>query len=154
MLMGFMVADVALAVAMTIPVLILAFIVGVEFASGPVGIVVYLLISAVWALVYNGFPYAIALKTGNPAAVNTSFMIFFPVVFLTPLFVPLELMTGWLETVASYNPVTYLLQGMRSLVSEGWVLEDIIASLIGIGAIGLISVPLASWALLGRVRRR
>ena len=154
MLMGFMVADVVLAVAMTIPVLILAFIVGVEFASGPVGIVVYLLISAVWALVYNGFPYAIALKTGNPAAVNTSFMIFFPVVFLTPLFVPLELMTGWLETVASYNPVTYLLQGMRSLVTEGWVLEDIIASLIGIGAIGLISVPLASWALLGRVRRR
>ncbi len=153
LLLGFVVADLVLAVAMSIPVFILAFIVGVDFASGILGICALLALTALWAMVYNGFPYAIALKTGNAAAVNTSFIIFFPVVFLTPLFVPQEALTGWMETVTVYNPVTYLLQGMRSLVSEGWVLTDIAAALGGIAALGVLTIPLASWALLGRVRR-
>ena len=154
MLLGFVAADLVLAVAMSIPVFILAFAVGVNFESGLLGIVALLALTALWAMVYNGFPYAIALKTGNAAAVNTSFIIFFPVVFLTPLFVPKEALTGWMATVVTYNPVTYLLEGMRSLVSQGWVLTDILAALGGIAGLGVLTIPLASWALLGRVRRK
>ena len=154
MLLGFMVADMAMAVVMSIPVLLLAFVVGVEFVSGLLGIAALIALTVIWAIVFNGFPYAIALKTGNPAAVNTSFILFFPVVFMTPLFVPQEALTGWMATVVQYNPVTYLLQGMRSLVSEGWVLGDILAAFGGIAGIAVLSIPLASLALLGRVRRR
>ncbi len=154
MLLGFMVADVALAVVMTMPVLALALAVGVEFKTGLPGVAVLLLLTVCWTVIYNGFPYSIALKTGNPAAVNTSFIIFFPVVFLSPVFVPQEAMTGWMATIVRFNPVTYLLQGMRSLVSEGWVVEDIMVAVAAIAAIGLITFPLATWALLGRARRR
>ena len=153
MLLGFMAADMALAVTMSIPVLILAFVIGVDFATGILGIAALLALTVVWAIVYNGFPYAIALKTGNPAAVNTSFIIFFPVVFLTPLFVPQEAMTGWMATIVQYNPVTYLLRGMRALISEGWALGDILAAAAGIGVVGLITIPLATLALLSRIRR-
>lgn len=154
MLLGFMVADMALAVVMSIPVLVLAFVIGVDFASGLLGIAALVAVTVVWAVVFNGFPYSIALKTGNPAAVNTSFIIFFPVIFMTPLFVPREALTGWMGTIVQYNPVTYLLQGMRSLVSEGWVLGDILAAFAGIAGIAVVTIPLASLALLGRVRRR
>ena len=66
-----------------------------------------------------GFGYAIALKTGNPAAVNSSFLLFFPFLFLTSSYVPRDAaVRGWLDTVAGWNPVTYLLEGMRSLVIE------------------------------------
>ena len=153
MLLGFMVADMALAVTMSIPVLILAFVIGVDFATGILGIAALLALTVVWSIVYNGFPYAIALKTGNPAAVNTSFIIFFPVVFLTPLFVPQEAMTGWMATIVQYNPVTYLLRGMRALISEGWALDDLLAAAAGIGVVGLITIPLATLALLSRIRR-
>ena len=153
MLLGFMVADMALAVAMSIPVLILAFAIGVDFATGPLGIVALLALTLVWAVVYNGFTYAIALKTGNPAAVNTSFIIFFPLVFLTPLFVPQDAMTGWMATIVQYNPVTYVLGGMRALISEGWALGDLLAAGAGVGVVGLITIPLATLALLGRIRR-
>ncbi len=153
MLLGFMVADMALAVAMSIPVFVLAFAIGVDFATGLLGIAALLVLTVIWAIVYNGFPYAIALKTGNPAAVNSSFIIFFPVVFLSPVFVPQEAMTGWMATVVQYNPVTYLLRGMRSLISEGWAPDDIYVALVGIGAIGVVTIPLATLALLGRVRR-
>ncbi len=154
MLLGLLVADMAIAVVMTIPVLILALAVGVSFSSGPLGVIVLLLLTVIWTAIYNGFPYAVALKTGNPAMVNASFIIFFPVVFMSPVFVPQEAMTGWMATIVQFNPVTYLLRGMRSLINEGWVFEDILGALAGIAAIGLISIPLASWALRGRVRRR
>jgi len=154
MLLGFMVADLVLVMALSIPVIALGLIVGVRFETGLLGIIAFLGIAGIWALAYNGLPYAVALKTGNPAAVNSSFLLFLPVTFLTTVFVPEEALTGWMSQVVKFNPVTYLLQGMRSLVSEGWVVEDLLAAFAGIGSVALLSVPLAMWSLLGRVRRR
>lgn len=83
LLFGLMASDFVLAMVMTIPVLLLGVVVGVDYATGLAGWAFILLIAAFWSLAYAGFPYAIALKTGNPAAVNTSFVIFLPLVFLT-----------------------------------------------------------------------
>ena len=153
MLFGLMVADFALVVALILPVIALGLVFGVRFESGPLGIVVFVLIAGLWGLIYTGFPYAIALKTGNPAAVNSSFLLFLPFVFLTTLFLPKEALTGWMANVATYNPVTYLLDALRSLISEGW---DPQALLVGVGAIllvGVVSMSLAMLALHSRVRR-
>ena len=154
MLLGFMVADFLLVVALSVPVIVLGLIVGVRFETGVLGILAFVGIAGLWALVYNGFPYTIALKTGNPAAVNSSFLLFFPFTFLTTVFVPQEALTGWMETVSRFNPVTYLLQGLRSIVTDGWVWQDVLAALGAIGVVALVTIPLAMWALLGRVRRR
>jgi len=154
MLLGFMVADLCIVIGLSLPVLALGFATGVRFESGPFGVLAFLGIAGIWAIVYNGLPYAIALKTGNPAAVNSSFLLFLPVTFLTTVFVPKEALTGWMARVVEFNPVTYLLQGMRSLITEGWVVTDILLALAGIGVVAVISVPLAMGALLGRVRRR
>jgi ABC-2 type transport system permease protein len=153
MLLGFMVADVALVLALMTPVVLLGLALGVGFETGVLGVLAFLGLGAVWALVYNGFPYAIALKTGNPAAVNSSFLLFFPVLFLAPVFLPREVMTGWMGTVAGYNPTTYMLEGMRSLITGGWDAGAIAGGAAAIAAIGVVSIPLALWALLGRVRR-
>ena len=115
-LLGHMAADVSVAAALTVPILVLGFILGVRFETGPLGVVVFILLAALWSLAFAGFGYAIALKTGNPAAVNSSFLLFFPFLFLTSSYVPREQLTGWLDTVAAWNPVTYLLEGLRSLI--------------------------------------
>jgi ABC-2 type transport system permease protein len=128
-------------------------LVGVSFETGVLGVIVFLAISAFWGLVFTGFPYAIALKTGNPAAVNSSFLLFFPFTFLTTTFLPLEAMDGWLKTFATYNPVTYLLEGLRSLLMEGWVWDDILKALIATSLVGLVSFTLAFAALGGRVKK-
>ena len=70
----------------------------------------------------------------------SSFLLFFPFAFLTTTFVPEEALTGWLATIATYNPVTYILQGMRSLSQEGWNAGDLAACLAAIGAIGVICI--------------
>ena len=153
LLLGLMVADFALVIALSIPVLALGLLLGVEFATGPLGALAFLLLAGLWGLAYTGFPYAIALRTGNPAAVNSSFILFFPFAFLTTTFLPQEALTGWLATVADYNPVTYLLAGLRSLVSEGWEAGDLLPAAGAVAGVGLLSFALAFAALRARVRR-
>ncbi|HEY3703035.1 MAG TPA: ABC transporter permease [Acidimicrobiales bacterium] len=153
LLLGLMVADFTLVVALTIPVLVVGFAVGVSFVTGVAGVVAFVLLAALWGLAFTGFPYAIALKTGNPAAVNSSFVLFFPLAFLTTAFVPKSSLTGWLSTIATYNPVTYLLDGLRALTSVGWNGTALAEALVSIAAVGVISMSLALAALRGRVRR-
>ena len=154
LLLGLMIADFALVVALTVPVIIMSFIVGVSFATGVPGILVFMFLSGLWGLVFTGFPYAIALKTGNPAAVNISFLLFFPLLFTTTLFMPQEAMTGWLSAAADYNPVTYLLAALRSLISNGWEPLTLAKGLGAVLGVGVVSIGLALAALRGRATRK
>jgi ABC-2 type transport system permease protein len=151
-LLGHLCADVTVAAALTVPILIVGFLLGVRFESGPVGIVVFILIAALWSLAFSGFGYAVALKTGNPGAVNSMFLLFFPFLFLTTSYVPKNQLSGWLHTVAAWNPVTYLLEGLRSLVTVGWDASDIGAALLAVVIVGVLSMTLCFAALRGRSR--
>lgn len=153
LLVGMMVADFVLVAALTIPVIVLGLITGVSFATGVGGAIVFVLVASLWGLVFAGFPYAIALKTGNPAAVNTSFVIFFPFMFLTTAFVPKPALSGWLSGAADANPVTYLLEALRSLVMTGWDGMALLKGLAAIGGVGVVTLGLALLALRGRVAR-
>jgi ABC-2 type transport system permease protein len=152
LLLGLMVADFVLVIALCLPVLALGAITGVTFASGPAGIVVFVLLAAVWGVAFTGFPYAIALRTGNPGAVAASFILFFPFAFLTTAYVPRQFLGGWLATAADWNPVTYVLAGLRSLVMDGWDGSAILAAVAATAIVGTVSIGLALVALRRRVR--
>jgi ABC-2 type transport system permease protein len=153
-LLGHMAADVAVAAVLTAPILILGAVLGVRFAAGPAGIVAFVLLASLWSLAFAGFGYAIALKTGNPAAVNSAFLLFFPFLFLTSSYVPRSQLSGWLNTVAGFNPVTYLLGGLRSLVlGTGWQWVQLGQAVAAIAVVGAISMTLCFAALRGRVKR-
>ena len=152
-LLGHMLADVAVAGALTVPIVILGFILGVHFRTGPLGVLVFVLLAALWSLAFAGFGYAIALKTGNPAAVNSAFLLFFPFLFLTSSYVPRSQLTGWLNTVAAWNPVTYLLGGLRALTMRGWQWTALGQALVAIAVVGVVSMTLCFGALRGRLKQ-
>lgn len=152
LLFGLMAADVLVLVLLCLPVLAMGFLIGVRFETGIPGLFVFVLICALWGLVFTGFPYAVALKTGSPAAVNACFIIFFPLFFLTDAVIPKAASTGWFSTVATYNPVTYLLGALRSLITAGWDSDTLIKGLAALAGIGVVSMSLALLALRGRVR--
>jgi ABC-2 type transport system permease protein len=152
LLLGLMMADLFLIITLSIPVVIMGFIVGARFETGFIGVLLFILMAGLWGLAFTGFPYAIALKTGNPAAVNTSFILFFPFAFLTTSFLPREALTGWLSAIAGWNPVTYLLAGMRSLVLGGWDGGELVKGFAAIAGVGLVSMTLAFAALRGRLK--
>jgi ABC-2 type transport system permease protein len=115
--------------------IVLALPFGIRIASGPLGFVLLLLMCAGWAVVYSGFLQVVALKTRSAAATNSAGLLFFPLLFLTPNFVPRNLLSPAMEVAATLNPVTYLMEGLRSLI-----LEDLNWVVIGRGfAVVLIS---------------
>ena len=152
-LLGHMVADVAVAIGLVIPITAVGFLVGVRFDTGVLGVLAFIALGALWSLAFTGFGYAIALKTGNPAAVNSSFLLFFPFLFLTTSYVPREQLDGWLDVVASWNPVTYLLEGMRTLVYGGWDWGDLGAALLAVVIVGIVSMSMCFATLRGRIKR-
>jgi ABC-2 type transport system permease protein len=153
-LVGHMAADVAVAAALTVPILLLGFVLGVRFEGGPLGVLVFMLLASLWSLAFSGFGYAIALKTGNPAAVNSSFLLFFPFLFLTSSYVPRSQLSGWLDTVAGLNPVTYLLDGLRSVVmGGGWQWDELGGAVLAVAFVALVSMSLCFAALRGRVKQ-
>lgn len=153
LLLGLMVADLALVIALSIPVLLLGFAVGVGFETGVAGFLGFLLLTGLWGLAFTGFPYAIALKTGSPGAVGASFILFFPFAFLTTATLPQEALTGWLAAIATYNPMTYLLAALRSLLYGGWQVQPLVEGLLATVLVGTVSIGLALAALRGRVAR-
>ncbi len=153
LLLGLMVADLVLVILLTLPVIALGLLVGVRFETGVPGLLVFVLLAGLWGLVFTGFPYAIALKTGSPGAVGASFLLFFPFAFLTTATLPQEALTGWLGTIATFNPMTYLLAALRSLLYGGWQLRPLLEGLLAIAGVGLVSMTLALAALRGRVAR-
>jgi ABC-2 type transport system permease protein len=153
-LLGHMAADVAVAAALTVPILVLGVILGVRFEAGLLGALAFVVLAALWSLAFAGFGYAIALKTGNPAAVNSTFLLFFPFLFLTSSYVPRDQLSSWLNTVAGFNPVTYLLAGLRSLVlGHGWQWVQLSQAAAAIAVVGAISMAMCFAALRGRVKR-
>ena len=152
-LLGLMIADVTIACALTLPILGLALALGVRMESGLLGAALFLLMGCAWSLAFAAFGYAIALKTGNPAAVNSSFLLFFPFLFMTSSYVPRNQLTGWLGDVAGWNPVTYVLEGLRSLVTGGWQWATLGKAWLAIAVVAVVSMSLCLAALRGRTRR-
>ena len=101
---------------------------GIRIASGPLGFILLIVLTALWAVVYGGFMQIIALKTRSAAATNSAGLIFFPLLFLTPNFVPRNLLTRPMEIAATANPVTYIMEALRSLL-----LQDLRWQTIGLG---------------------
>jgi ABC-2 type transport system permease protein len=98
---------------------------GLLGASGVLGAIVLVVLAAFFGVGYAGFGILVALRTRNVQATNTSFLLFFPLLFLTPNFVPFDRLTPVMEALARINPVSYVIVGLRSLVIDGWVWDKL-----------------------------
>jgi ABC-2 type transport system permease protein len=103
-----------------------AMLFGVRIESGVAGFLVMILMMALWATVFSGFMQLVALKTRSAAATQAGSLIFFPLLFLTPSFVPRPLLTRPMEIAATLNPVTYVMEAARSLILDGFRAEALL----------------------------
>jgi ABC-2 type transport system permease protein len=116
--LGRLIAELAKGVVISAAILLLALPFGITIASGPLGAVLIVGLTACWAVVFVGFMQLIALKTRSAAATNAGSLVFFPLLFLTPNFVPRHMLTRPMEIAATLNPVTYLMEALRSLILD------------------------------------
>jgi ABC-2 type transport system permease protein len=140
--LGRLVAEGAKCVAISILIVVIALPFGITIASGPLGFVLLIVLSALWGVVYAGFMQLIALKTRSAAATNSGGLIFFPLLFLTPNFVPRDMLTEPMEVAATINPVTYLMEALRSLILEDLVWADIWPGFAVVAVLGAVMLVL------------
>jgi ABC-2 type transport system permease protein len=128
--------------------------VGVRLATGPAGAVVLLVFAVLICIGFGALGAFAALKTGSGEAVQSLFPAFFVFLFLSSMAMPRNLIeTDWFRAVATLNPVSYLIECIRSLIIVGWDAE---ALLLGFGiavVITIVAVALASTALRTRLAR-
>ncbi len=95
-----------------------------------------------------------ALRSGNGEAVQGVFPLFFAALFLSSMALPRNLIEiDWFQTVATWNPVSYMLEAIRSLVIVGWDGEALALGFACAGGVSLIAMVAASAALRTRMLR-
>jgi ABC-2 type transport system permease protein len=148
LILGRLTADLARGIAGSAIVLLVGIVIfGAHVQSGPAGAVLVVLLAALFGVAYAGFGILVALTTRNVQATNTSFLLFFPLLFLTPNFVPFDRLSPVMETLAKINPVSYVIVGIRSLIIDGWVVDKILVCLGVILVMGVVLIGLSLRAI-------
>jgi ABC-2 type transport system permease protein len=138
--------------ALTFVLVGVAFGAGIE--AGFAGALVIVAMSLVITLAFGCIGAFVALRTGSGEAVQGVFPLFFAALFLSSMALPRDLIEiNWFQTVATYNPVSYMLEGIRSLVITGWDGEALALGFACAGGVALIALVAASSALRTRMVR-
>jgi ABC-2 type transport system permease protein len=128
--------------------------VGVDFAAGLPGVLVLLVFAALVSVGFGAIGIFLALRTGSGEAIQGLFPLLFVFLFISSMNAPRALMeVDWFRVAATANPVSYLLELVRSLIITGW---DGRALALGFGialALAVVALALASWALVDRLAR-
>jgi ABC-2 type transport system permease protein len=140
--LGRLFAEAGKSASITTVIILLSLPFGISIASGVPGYIVLLVLTASWAVVFSGFMQLIALKTRSAAATNSGSLVFFPLLFLTPNFVPRDLLTRPMEVAATFNPVTYIMEAMRSLILQDFDWGRLGRGFAVVGVAGVVMVAL------------
>src|SRR5918992_4299869 len=154
LLTGQLLGVMAVGVFQAVVYLAVGLAVGVELESGVAGALVLLLLSGLIALGFGAIGTFIALRTGSGEAVQGFFPALFVFLFISSMNMPRDLIPiDWFRIAASANPVSYLIEGVRSLIITGW---DGQALALGFGvalAVSVVALAASSWALVERLAR-
>jgi ABC-2 type transport system permease protein len=150
LVLGRLGADGVRTMMLSVLIAVAGIIAGSGFETGVLGFVVLILLSGLFGLAYSGFGVALALKTGSAQAAQLAFLLFFPLIFLSPAFAPKEFFAGWLEFLATINPVTYIVEGMRDLVLDGWDIGSLAAMVGAILGLGAVTMAMVAWGYRAR----
>lgn len=153
-LFGHLMGGAALAACQTTLFLAVGLAIGVEIEAGVAGVFVLYAIVILITMGLGGLGAFVALRTGSAEAVMGVFPMFFGLMFLSSLTLPRDLIEAdWFRIVATINPLSYVIEGIRSLIITGWdwvALGRSAAVLAGILGLGMWA---ATSGMRGRVAR-
>jgi ABC-2 type transport system permease protein len=134
--------------------LAVGFAAGLHFEAGFAGVLVLLVLGLLIALAFASLGSFIGLRTGSGEAVQGVFPLFFVFLFLSSSSLPRELIEqDWFRTIATYNPISYLFEGLRSLIIFGWQGKELALGFGFAAALAIIGVVGSASALRTRLAR-
>jgi ABC-2 type transport system permease protein len=125
---------------------------GASIEGGVPGVLVAVSLATAAALAFGGLGSAIALRTGNANVVQGLFPLVFVVLFLSTAYFPLDLMIEPAKTIAEYNPLSYIVEGIRDPIISGISATETLEAVLAIAGIGVLGLLLSAGALRHRLR--
>jgi ABC-2 type transport system permease protein len=132
--------------------LTIGLIFGATIEGGVAGALLIIVLVALSAAAFGGLGSAIALRTGKASVVQGLFPLVFVILFLSTAFFPANLILEPAGSVAEYNPLSFIVDGIRELTISSLSIEDLAKALGALGLIGTISFGLTVLALRRRLR--
>ena len=134
--------------------LAVALVIGVRLESGVAGAVVLIVLATAVAIAFGALGAFFALRTGSGEAVQGLFPLLFVGLFLSSMNLPRNLIeTDWFRIVATFNPISYLIEGLRSLIIAGWDWQALGLAFGFAAVLAIGSLAAATWALSLRLTR-
>jgi ABC-2 type transport system permease protein len=134
--------------------IVVGVIFGAHVQAGIPGVLVLLALAGVIMLGFGALGALAALRTGSGEAVQSLFPVFFVLLFLSSMYLPRNLIkAGWFHTIANINPVSYLLEGIRSVLITGWDGTALWRAFVIAGGVAVVGLFASSWALRRRIGR-
>ena len=131
--------------------LVVGFAAGMDFKAGALGVPALLALALLVALAFAALGGFVGLRSGSGETVQGFFPLFFVLLFLSSMSLPRPLIEqDWFRFIATYNPVSYLIEGVRAPILFGWDGE---ALALGFGFAGLLALA-GVWASARAMRRR
>lgn len=113
---------------------------GARLEAGIAAIPVVIALAMLTSLAFSSIGALIAARTGSSEATQSVFPLFFIVMIFSSYFMPRSFITvGWFKTIATYNPATYVIEGVRSVITTGWDARALglgLAAALGISIVG------------------
>jgi len=154
LLSGQLAGVVALGIVQALIYLAVGLAAGVEFESGPAGVLVLLVYAAIVSLAFGALGAYLALRTGSGETIQAMFPVLFVFLFISSMNAPRDLIgVDWFRTAATLNPVSYMIECVRSLIVEGWDAQALVLGFVFVVVLGIVSIALASRALRTRMTR-
>ena len=144
----------ALGLIQAVTFVVVGVLAGAGIEAGVTGALVIVALSLVTSLAFGSVGAFVALRTGSGEAVQGIFPLLFAALFLSSMALPRDLIeSDWFRTVADWNPVSYILEGVRSLVITGWDGEALALGFACAGGLAAVAIAAASSALRTRMVR-
>jgi ABC-2 type transport system permease protein len=122
---------------------VVALALGAKLVTGVPGLLVMMLLGGVFGAMWSGIALNVALRTRNAEITGASNVLIFPLYFGSTAFVPHDLLPSWLQAVNKVNPVSYLVDAMRTIMLQGWHWQTIGEGFLAGAAVGALTLPLA-----------
>lgn len=119
---------------------------GAQFHGGVLGFFLIFLLAFIFAIAWSGIGLSLAFITKNPRILQSAFIFFFPFSFITTSQLPLNLLSGWYKTAVEINPVTYILEAIRSILTNGQIGYAVLIGFIVAICFAFITLMVAFWS--------
>jgi ABC-2 type transport system permease protein len=125
---------------------------GAHIQGGVAGALVVIVLVGLNALAFGMLGAALALGSGNASTAQGVFPLVFGILFLSSAYFPRELLLEPAKSIADWNPMSLIAEGLRHPIVSGLTLDDTLKGLAGIAIVGTVGAVLSAITLRARLR--